>query len=215
MHESWLDRNRHVIFIGLSTVAVIGAGIFFWQRPSQQTIELIPAEPVATATPPPAATPLPTPTPAPVRIYITGAVVNSDVFVLPPGSIIKDAITAAGGFASDADREGINLAQVLQDQQQIHVPHLGESDPPPPVRNGNPVTPIESPADNPAQTLININTATLDQLDALPGVGPAIAERIIEYRGTIGGFTSIDQIKAVSGIGEATFAKIQAHIAVE
>ncbi len=215
MSNSWLDRNRHLLFITLLFVAAGGAGVFYWRQPSPDAVEIQPVEAV-TATPVP--TPSPTLTPAPVRVYVTGAVVNSDVYFLPAGSIIKDAIAAAGGFTSDADRERINQALELQDQQQIHVPRLGETNAPPPVQGG--ITQGSKPVNRsaaPAATggLINLNTATLEELDSLPGIGPAIAQRIVEYRESAGGFKSVEQITEVSGIGEATLAKIKDLVTVQ
>jgi competence protein ComEA len=214
MNSSWLDRNRRLIFITLLLVAVGGAGIFYLQRPAPGPVEIQPVE-AATATPVP--TPSPIPTPAPVRVYVTGAVANSDVYFLPSGSIIKDAIAAAGGFTPDADRERINQALELQDQQQIHVPRLGEVNAPPPVQGGLVKQSQASRSAAPAATggPINLNTATLAELDSLPGIGPAIAQRIIEYRETAGGFKSIDQITEVSGVGDATLAKIKDLVTVK
>ena len=137
---------------------------------------------------------------------------------MPPGSIIKDAINAAGGFTPDANQAGINLAQELKDQQQIHVPRIGEENALPPVQDGQQAPPpVENDSGDGAPTvgqLINLNTATLEQLDTLPGIGPAIAQRIIDYRESSGGFISIEEITLVSGIGEATFAKIKDLVTV-
>ncbi len=215
MNSSWLDRNRSLIFSLLLLVALGGAVMFYLRQPAQDPIEILPVEAEATATP----TPMPTasPTPAPVRVYVTGAVVNSDVYFLPAGSIIKDAILAAGGFTSDADRERVNQALELRDQQQIHIPHIGEEDAPPPVQDG-------PGNDNSADggggvsmpgARVNLNTATLEQLDSLSGIGPAIAQRIIDYRENVGQFQTIEEITQVSGIGEATFVKIKELITVE
>jgi competence protein ComEA len=150
---------------------------------------------------------------------VTGAVVKSDVYFLPAGSIIKDAIAAAGGFTAEADRERINQALELQDQQQIHVPRLGEQDAPPPVQSA-PVSQRSSPGSgvNAAPVsggLINLNHASLEELDSLPGIGPAIAGRIIDYRQNNGNFKSIDELTEVSGIGPATLAKIRPLVTVE
>jgi competence protein ComEA len=221
MSGSWLDRNRHLVFITLLVLSAGGAALFYLRQPSPTTVEIQPV--VATATAPPTISPSPTftstPIPAPVRVYVTGAIAHSDVYFLPAGSIIKDAIVAAGGFTSDADREHINQALELQDQQQIHVPRLGETSAPiapsgqggatPTNRSvGAKVTPVE-------EGPININTATLEQLDSLPGIGPAIARRIIDYREKVNGFKSADQLTEVSGIGEATLAKIKDLITVK
>ncbi|MGQ9468181.1 MAG: SLBB domain-containing protein [Anaerolineae bacterium] len=81
--------------------------------------------PITVITPEPTATPTPTPTPAPLRVYVTGAVQAPDVYLLPVGSLVKDAVLAAGGPAPDADLDRINLARQLEDQQQIYVPRRG------------------------------------------------------------------------------------------
>ena len=219
MTTSWLDRNRGVLFSVLSVVAIGGGAMFYLRQPASEPIEIV-ASAVATATIEATATPpLPTPTPAPVRVYVTGAVVKSDVYFLPAGSIIKDAIAAAGGLSPDADPERINQALELKDQQQIHIPRLGETNPPPPVQGGsdNSEAPDKDGSAAPGSPtgLIDLNTATLEQLDTLPGIGPAIAQRIIDYREKVGKFTRIEDITEVSGIGEATFAKIKDLIVVQ
>jgi competence protein ComEA len=216
---TWLDRNRHFVFIGLLLAVVTGGAIFYFSRPATEPIEIIAAEASATIEPTATGTPAATPTPGMVRVYVTGAVAKSDVYFLPQGSIIKDAVEAAGGFNADADPERINQALELKDQQQIHVPRLDEVDPPPPVQGGsesnNPSTPGDTPPESFGGGTVNINTATLEQLDTLPGIGPAIAQRIIDYREKIGGFKSIEQITEVSGIGNATFDKIKDSITIE
>ena len=216
MKDTWLDKNRNSIAILISAIAVIGAGLFYFQRPTQTPIEIISGQ--ATATSAPTATPQPaaTPTPASLRVYVTGAVAKSDVYVLEPGSIVKDAIQAAGGLTVEADPERINQALELKDQQQIHVPRKDEANPPPPIQGGQDSTVDNSNHTEPTGTsLININTATPEQLDTLPGIGPAIAQRIIDYRENIGAFASIEEITQVSGIGESTFAKIRALITTD
>jgi competence protein ComEA len=213
MNGSWLDRNRHFIFIVLLLIGLGGAVIVYLRRPAQDAVEILPLELTPTVLP----TLSPTPTPGIVRVYLTGAVVNSDVYILPQGSIIKDAIQAAGGFAPGADPERINQALELKDQQQIHIPRLNEENPPPPVQGGpgNDDNGDSSDSASGVDELININTATLEQLDTLPGIGPALAQRIIDYRESVGGFKSAEEIIQVSGIGEATFARIEGLIRVE
>lgn len=220
MNGSWLDRNRNIVFVLLLFIAIGGAGVFYMSQPTAQAqVEI---RPVATATATVAPTVAPSPTPSPVRVYVTGAVANSDVYFLPAGSIIKDAIAAAGGFTAEADPERINQALELQDQQQIHVPRKNEVDAPPPVQGGPVVTELNSSQGGGSSRsapvaggAININTATLEQLDSLPGVGPAIAQRIIDYRESMGGFKTVEEITQVSGIGEATLAKIKDLITVQ
>ncbi|UCC90054.1 MAG: helix-hairpin-helix domain-containing protein [Anaerolineales bacterium] len=128
------------------------------------------------------------------------------MYWLRPGSIVKDAIGAAGGAADDADLVRINLAQELHDQERLYVPRVGESDAPPPVTGGEPTPPIGELAPS---HKININTATAAELDTLPGIGPAFAQRIIDYRDANGPFQSIEEIILVSGIGNATYDKIK------
>lgn len=214
MDISWLERNRNTIFVVLLLATFGGIGGFYFRQPVQEPIEIL--SPEATATPSPL--PPPSPTSGRVRVYVTGAVLKSDVYVLPQGSIIKDAILAAGGSTADADLVRINQASELRDQQQIHVPRLDEENPPPPIQGGEPNHQSDPNDGRPTingNDLININTATLAQLDTLPGIGPVLAQRIIDYRESIGGFRSIEAITEVSGIGEATFAKIREQITVE
>jgi competence protein ComEA len=137
-------------------------------------------------------------------VYVTGAVERVDVYTLPPGSLVKDAVAAAGGATADADLEQINLAVEVYDQQQIHVPRKGEE-----------VTPAATSVGVPSTTdKIDINTASVEELDTLPGIGPAIAQRIIDYRTEYGAFAAIEDITNVKGIGPATFEEIKDLIAV-
>jgi competence protein ComEA len=124
------------------------------------------------------------------------------VYELPEGSRVQDAVTAAGGLLAEADATGINLAARLEDGQQINIPGGGGVPAPPAVFIGN------APTDGPVE-LININTAGLEELDALPGIGPTTAQKIIDYRTEHGDFQTIEDILNVSGIGPATFDNIK------
>jgi competence protein ComEA len=121
------------------------------------------------------------------------------VYPLPPDSIVKDALLAAGGATDDADLDRINLALPVADGQHVYVPRLGEVD-----------LPVQPPSSQPATgSKININTADAATLESLPGIGPAIAQRIIDYRQANGPFAHIEDIKNVSGIGDGILSKIQ------
>lgn len=169
-------------------------------------------------TPVPAtAVPEPTATPGPITVFVNGAVNLPGLYALPNGSRVNDAIAAAAGFATDAAADVVNLAQELQDGSQIYVPSQSEAAALPavvsvPVLNlssgtgGQPETP---------QGKININTATLELLDTLPGIGPSTAQKIVDYRDEVGMFTKIEDLMNVSGIGEAKFDKIKDQITVE
>ena len=188
-----LQRFRVLIMIVLT--AVVGAVIFVVLRPA-------PAAPIITVTLRPT-TPA-TPTPSTIRVYVSGAVKNPDVYTLPVGSIVRDAMNVAGGPAGDADLDRINLAAPLGDGVQVHFPRKGE-----PAAAAGGSTPGAT-----AGAPIDINTATLEQLETLPGIGPAIAQRIVDYRQANGPFTSIEQIKDVSGIGDALFERLKGRITV-
>ncbi|MBN1978951.1 MAG: helix-hairpin-helix domain-containing protein [Anaerolineae bacterium] len=174
-----------------------GAIVYFTMRAA------VPSTPIFVSTPLPTPTPFPSPTPAPIRVHVSGAVRQPDVYELPPGSIVKDAIETAGGPASDADLDGVNLAVELRDQQQVYVPRQGEVAPmAPAVGGGASAGPV------------NINTATAAELEALSGVGPKTAGAIVEYREVNGPFKSIEDIMNVPGIGEGTFEKIKGEITI-
>jgi competence protein ComEA len=137
-------------------------------------------------------------------VHVSGAVRQPDVYELPPGSIVKDAIEVAGGPADSADLDGVNLAVELHDQQQVYVPRQGEIVPMAPAVGGGGV----------ASGPVNINTATPAELETLPGIGPKTADTIVEYREANGPFRTIEDIMDVPGIGEGTFEKIKGGITV-
>jgi len=178
-------------------------------------------DPVLIITPRPTLAPTPsptisiTPTPSPLRVYISGEVLHPDVYRLPPGSIIKDAIKAAGGATSTAHLDVVNQAQELADQEHVHIPAKSDHSPTPPVvENGK--RSVAIPTDKtPAPLILDLNTATKPQLELLPGIGPATAQKILDYRAEVGTFDAIEDLMNVSGIGPATFEKLKAHIAVK
>lgn len=149
-------------------------------------------------------------------VHVSGAVADPGVVRLSPGARVDDALSAAGGPRDDADLESVNLARPLADGEQIHVAVPGEDPPagaapapgaaPPPASGGAPETSSSTGGDG---ALINLNTADVAQLEELPGVGPAIAQRILEHREKNGPFTSVDGLLEVSGIGAATLEKIR------
>ena len=142
-----------------------------------------------------------------VVVHVTGAVSSPGVVTLPPGSRVTDAINAVGGASADADTEQLNLARVLSDGEQIRVPRIGEVLPDPAPQPGGAATPSVGTApgktNGGASGTININTASATDLEKLPGIGPALAQRIVEYRDSHGPFASVDALTDVPGIGKA------------
>jgi competence protein ComEA len=141
---------------------------------------------------------------ATVVVDVEGQVARPGVYRLPAGSRVDDALAAAGGVLPGVDLSTLNRAQVLSDGQQIAVavPGAPAAAPAGSGSAGGPGAPI------------NLNTATAEQLDALPGVGPVLAAHIVDWRTQHGRFTSVDQLREVSGIGEAKFADLKSLVTV-
>ena len=154
-----------------------------------------------------------------VVVHVTGAVTRPGVVVLGVGSRVTDAIDAAGGVAPDADAEQLNLARVLTDGEQIRVPRVGEvlPDPAPqPTGTAGPGAGAASgkPGDGGASGTVNINTASASELEKLPGIGPALAQRIVEYRDSHGPFANVDALTDVPGIGKAKLEALREQATV-
>jgi competence protein ComEA len=184
-------RYRGILIFGI-TAAVLAAVILVQAR-------RLPAAPMVLSTATAAPTLGPTATPLPLQVYVTGAVEQPDVYPLPHGSIVKDAILAAGGATADADLERINLAAPLAGGQQVYVPRKGEETSPLPASRSAPE----------GSGLINVNTAGTALLESLPGIGPALAQRIVDYREANGPFKSVEDLVSVPGIGPATMDKLR------
>lgn len=198
--SQWLEQNKTFVMflVGMSIAAGLALFGLRWRQ-----VEPIRIEP-----------PLPTPTPGPINIYINGAVARPDVYSLPPNTIIRDALLAAGGTTGDADINFINLARPLQDGEQVYVPRVGEIISQPSQAASSQTTSVSTSSSVAPDGIVNINTGTLADLDTLPGIGPAIAQRIIDYRDANGPFATIEDIMNVSGIGPVTFDKIKNRITV-
>lgn len=153
-----------------------------------QTRELADPSPVATEA-----------TGAIVYVHVLGEVQSQGVYQLRDGDRVIDAIAAAGGFTVVADQQSVNLARFVSDGEQILVPAQGAAPAPAPGTPGGKV---------------NLNTATSSELETLPRVGPAMAERIIAWRDTNGRFTSVDDLLGVTGIGDKTFEALRELVTV-
>ena len=154
--------------------------------------------------------PVPPEEPAMITVHIVGAVYSPGVYAVPYGSRVNDVLQLAGGYTQEADVSLINLAAFVQDAMQIRIPLIGEE----PQVIESPQTPATATtsADN---GLININLATLSELQTLPGIGPVIAQNIIDFREANDGFNSIDELLNVSRIGDGIFGRIRDMVTVE
>jgi len=182
----------------LLAVAIIAMFTFINTRPAPVEIIINP--------PPPTITPAPTNTPSPMIIYVTGAVVNPEVTVtLEVGSRVGDAIELAGGFAENADKTGVNVAEILRDGAQIFVPAIDEATTQADTIIATPIQP----------SIVYINRATVEELMTLPNIGRVTAERIIAYREENGNFASLEDLDNVEGIGESTLNQLKGLISFE
>ncbi len=144
--------------------------------------------------------------PATVVVHVGGAVAEPGVRELAEGARVQDAVEAAGGFADGAARDALNLARVLADGEQVVVPTEEELAAPAPVAGAD--------ASASGGGRVNINTATAEELDALPGIGPATAEKIVADREANGPFAAAEDLKRVSGIGDKKYAELADAICV-
>lgn len=157
-----------------------------------------------------------------IVVDVDGAVAHPGLYKLPPDSRVQAALAAAGGLSPQADAHRINRAAKLHDGQKLYVLSQGESTPPLAASSGQgcegqACTSADggvAGSDPEGQGLVNINTANAKQLTQLPGVGPAIAQKIIDYRTVNGPFTSVDDLTKVPGIGAAKLAQIKSHARV-
>jgi competence protein ComEA len=182
----------------VAVVVVLGAAVLaWWSRPQPEPVVMPQLSPVVAGTAGPA-----TNQPAELVVAVSGEVREPGLVHLPPGARVADAIEAAGGLLPGADVDHLNLARKVTDGELITV-----GIPPPPEA-------AEGAPDSGTGGKVNLNTATLDELETLPGIGPALAQRIIDYRTSNGSFTSVGELREVSGIGEVRFAELQDLVTV-
>ena len=193
-------RNTLATLVIVVVVVLGGVVLLLATRPEPVRITVYPPEPTDT--------PAPTPTHEPITVYITGMVAEPESMVsLPYGSRVEDAIMAAGGLLDEADTQRVNLAGILHDGDQVHVPAAN-----------NTQTPVVDLDDIPTPSggdVVYINTATLAELETLPGIGPTLGQRILDYRDEHGAFTSLEELANVDGIGSSTLENLAGLIVFE
>jgi competence protein ComEA len=207
--QAWLaDHVRIAVGLALAVVLLLIAAT--WTRPAPATIELRPRER------------LPTPTTM-IYVHVAGGVLAPGVLSLPSGSRVFEAIREAGGETEDADTSELNLAAPIADGQKLVVPQrppptptplpplieAAEPEPPPPAATARPTTRPPPQSSAAAGARINVNTASQRMLESLPGIGPVIARRIIDYREANGAFTSIEQLRDARLINNSVYERIK------
>lgn len=193
---AFLDRvaglpRWQIAVLAMCVVVVLAGGYLLLKPPSRPAAEFVPAGDGQEGVSPP---------PREVMVYVAGEVMSPGVVRMREGSRVIDALEQAGGPTQQADLEALNLAQPLQDGQKIQVPRLGEE--------------TAGRAQGTGSGKVNINLASREEIEKLPGIGPTLAERIVEYRESKGGFKSVDELRQVSGIGEKKFAEIRELVEV-
>lgn len=183
-------QRRQCLLVALLVAVVLVCGLYIWEQQSQPTgaaTSAIPAVSVGEAKL----------TESEVVVYVSGYVVRPGVYTLSGEPRAIDAVNAAGGFVDGADAARINLAQKLVDGTQVHVPGNLSATPDGAQPGGNKVS---------------LNHADKKQLESLPGIGPALADRILDHRKTQGGFKTIEELRKVSGIGDAKYNALKDKI---
>lgn len=195
----------------LTSVALTGATQFWATSRAAPPPIVLQAPPTAA----PSATPPPTPTPAPIKVFVSGAVRQPDLYELPADARVADLLEVAGGMLPDADSILINQAEPLYDGAQVHVPLAGQV-----VTAEQPVAGVsgrnllQAQVSSPGGSVggkVNINTASIAELTTLPGIGESRANEIVAGRP----YQSVDELDKVSGIGEKTMEKLRDLVTVE
>jgi competence protein ComEA len=150
----------------------------------------------------------------PVVAHAAGAVANPGVYRLAPGSRVADLLAAAGGTTAEADVDRLNLAAPVQDGVRLYVPRVGEIEVPPLADSGQPADPGAAGSASGAPGPIDLNRASLEQLEELPGIGPSIGQAIIDHRTRNGPFRSVDDLLDVRGVGPARLEQLRPLVKV-
>ncbi len=195
-----LRQNRTYILMFILNLAVLIGVIYLLRRPEPRVIAITTPAPYATATV------------ALIQVQVNGAVLQPGVYKLPATSRVSSALESAGGARPDADLNAVNLARKLNDGEAVVVPTRKVVAPTFTVSSAASPSPLAARAPHDP---VNLNTATVEELDKLPGIGPALAQRIVDYRNQNGPFKKVEEVKNVKGIGDALFDELKDLITVE
>ena len=188
----WLERHRSTLATALVVIVAVAAFAVL-QVPRRPALQVsAPAAP---------------PAPPSIKIHIVGAVQSPGVYQLPADARVEDALKAAGGLNPSADVSSLNLAAPLKDGQQLAVPVAG------PSTLGASASSVDASSAGPP-TKLDLNRASLADLDTLPGVGPVTAQKLLDYRAKQGRFTSVDELKDAKLVTSSTYDKIRELVEV-
>jgi competence protein ComEA len=191
-----LSRRELVLLVALGLVALGGAGLWYVRSlPSPVAVRTAPRSPESS------------PTPAVLFVHVAGWVRSPGVYELREGDRVIDAIERAGGPRRGAETSVLNLAALLTDGQQVLVP--GPAAPP-----GTGTVPGSAGGSTPTSTVVNVNSASAEELETLPGIGEVLAQAIISHREEHGPFAAVDDLEEVSGIGPVTLEEIRDLVTV-
>lgn len=203
----------------LASCACAGLVALWWTaRPSPVAGPVLSRSPTASDVALPGAAQVdPAPSAGTVVVHVSGAVASEGVVELATGARVIDAVEAAGGARRRAHTDQLNLARVVRDGEQIHVPTAGSPPAAVPAAGGDAGAQSSDTAGTsgaPPADPVDLNTASVAELEALPDVGPVLAGRIVAHRDSIGGFTTVEQLLEVDGIGDKTFAALRVLVTV-
>jgi competence protein ComEA len=206
--DAWAERVRSLGTVPRAALGVAASGTvlvvaILLLRPAGA--DPAPEETLPRASAPAAPASASPPTVQVVVAQAAGAVTQPGLYRLPPGSRVDDLVRAAGGLAPDADADRVNLAALVTDGEKVYVPRVGEALPADASSGGAPSSDSQP---------IDLNTASIAQLDTLPGVGPATAQAIVDYRSEHGRFSSVDDLLNVRGIGPAKLEELRSLVRV-
>jgi competence protein ComEA len=201
--KSWLK-----LIYGLLLGLLLGGVILLIAKPATGDAIALISAPSAT----PSRQPSPTNTPEPILVQISGKVVSPGIYSLQQDARLQDLIDLAGGLAADAEKNRVNGAALLRDGDYFYIPDVDETIP---ETAANSPVKLNVDPDSEFVYPLDLNTATQEALESLPGIGPTKAEDIIAYRDLHGRFTSVDELSNVSGIGEVTVESLREYLYVE
>ncbi len=205
-----LSRQQKRILLLLCLAILLGSGSLLYRRLNRGPVEILEVKTVTEPWPE-------LPSQGTLTVHVCGAVAEPGVYHLPPGSRVYQALEAAGGALPEAQTDYLNLASFLKDGERIYIPAATEGTAAAPAPPAAAPAPVSGPEAVPATLsrngrLIDPNRASARELETIPGIGPVLAARIIEYRETVGRFERPEDLLNVAGIGPKTLEKIKAYL---